>query len=215
MSGWRRRAQKLLEREIRLQVGEDGVNREQATSYHLFTMELFLLAFAIGWNTGSPFSEGYAQRLRGMAGFLDTIATSSGDLPWYGDSDDARGFVLSEDESGLEVTMQLAGLLFAEPRWLRFRKTATAAARALVPDLLSNLDHAAPAPPPPRNLFPDAGLGCVRTHDGSVGLLMDFGPLGFTSTAAHGHADALSIWLSLDDEYFLVDAGHLRLPFAS
>ncbi len=36
---------------------------------------------------------------------------------------------------------------------------------------------------------------------------MDFGPLGFTSTAAHGHADALSIWLSLDDEYFLVDAG--------
>jgi hypothetical protein len=206
-SGWRSRAQKLLEREIRLQVGEDGVDREQATSYHLFTMELFLLAFAIGRNTGSPFSEGYAQRLRGMAGFLDTIATSTGNLPWYGDSDDARGFVLSEDESGLEVTMQLAGLLFSEPRWLRFRKTATGAARALVPDLISNLDHATPAPAPPRDLFPDAGLACVRTHDGKVGLLMDFGPLGFTSTAAHGHADALSIWLSLDDEYFLVDAG--------
>jgi len=206
-SGWRSRAQKLLEREIRLQVGEDGVDREQATSYHLFTMELFLLAFAIGRNTGCPFSEGYAQRLRGMAGFLDTIATSTGNLPWYGDSDDARGFVLSQDESGLEVTMQLAGLLFSEPRWLRFRKTATGAARALVPDLISNLDHAAPAAPPPRDLFPDVGLGCVRTHDGSVGLLMDFGPLGFTSTAAHGHADALSIWLFLDDEYFLVDAG--------
>ncbi len=65
------RAQKLLEREIRLQVGEDGVNREQAMSYHLFTMELFLLAFAIGRNTGFPFSDGYAERLRGMATFLE------------------------------------------------------------------------------------------------------------------------------------------------
>ena len=52
-SGWRSLSQKLLEREILLQVGEDGVNREQAMSYHLFTMELFLLAFAIGRNTGA------------------------------------------------------------------------------------------------------------------------------------------------------------------
>jgi hypothetical protein len=206
-SDWRKLAQKLLEREIRLQVGEDGVDREQAMSYHLFTMELFLLAFAIGHNTNCPFSAGYANRLRGMAGFLDTVATSSGDLPWYGDSDDARGFVLSDGESALEVSMQLAGLLFAEPQWLRFRNTATAAARALVPDLLANLDHVAQLPAKPRDLFPDAGLACLRSDDGSVRLLMDFGPLGFTSIAAHGHADALSLWLAIDDEYFLADSG--------
>jgi Heparinase II/III-like protein/Heparinase II/III N-terminus len=206
-SGWRSLSQKLLEREILLQVGEDGVNREQAMSYHLFTMELFLLAFAIGRNVGSAFSAGYAERLCAMAGFLDAVATSSGDLPWYGDSDDARGFVVSEGDSPLEVTTQLTGLLFAAPRWLRFRTTATEAARALVPDLLGKLDHTLAAPAPPRELFPDAGLANVRTHDGSVGLLMDFGPLGLGSTAAHGHADALSLWLSIDDEYFLVDAG--------
>jgi hypothetical protein len=206
-SDWQKLALKLLEREIRLQVGEDGVDREQAMSYHLFTMELFLLAFAIGRNTKFPFSAGYADRLRGMAGFLDTVATSSGDLPWYGDSDDARGFVLSEGESALEVAMQLAGLLFAEPQWLRFRKTATAAALALVPELLANLDHVAQLPATPRDLFPDAGLACIRSDDESVRLLMDFGPLGFTSIAAHGHADALSLWLSIGDEYFLVDAG--------
>ncbi|MGB6258538.1 MAG: alginate lyase family protein [Candidatus Sulfotelmatobacter sp.] len=206
-SRWRSLSQKLLEREILLQVGEDGVNREQAMSYHLFTMELFLLAFAIGRNTGSPFSNGYAERLRGMAGFLETVATSSADLPWYGDSDDARGFVLSEEESALEVTMQLAGLFFAEPRWLRFRATPTEAARALVPDLLGKLDQRMPAPTKARELFPEAGIACVRTLDGSVSLVMDFGPLGLGSTAAHGHADALSLWLSIDDEYFLVDAG--------
>jgi Heparinase II/III-like protein/Heparinase II/III N-terminus len=211
-AGWRNRAQKLLEREIRLQVGEDGVNREQAMSYHIFTLELFLLAFAVGRNTGCPFSEGFAEQLRGMAAFLDTVAASSGDLPWYGDSDDARGFVLSEEQSGLEVTMQLAGLLFTQPQWLRFCKTPIEAAKALVPDLISNLGQTSlgqtsPTPAKPRELFSDAGLACVRTSEGSVQLLMDFGPLGFTSMAAHGHADALAIWLTIGDEYFLVDAG--------
>lgn len=206
--GWRSRAQTLLEREIRLQVGDDGVNREQAMSYHLFVMELLLLAFIVGRNTKRPFGRGYADRLQGMAGFLDSIATSSGDLPWYGDSDDARGFVFSEGESALEVAMQLAGLLFAEPRWLSFRKTPTAAALALVPDLIANLNCvAAQNSAKPRELFPDTGLACLRSNDGSVRLLMDFGPLGFTSIAAHGHADALSLWLAIGDEYFLVDAG--------
>ena len=145
--------------------------------------------------------------IRGMAGFRDCVATSSGDLPWYGDSDDARGFVVSEEDIPLEVTTQLAGLLFAEPRWLRFRTTPTEAARALLPDLLGKLDQSLPASAAPRELFPEAGIACVRTHDGSVGLVMDFGPLGLGSTAAHGHADALSLWLSIDGEYFLIDAG--------
>lgn len=204
---WRTLARKLLEREIRLQVGEDGVNREQALSYHLFTLELLLLALIVDRKTENRFSSRYAERLRAMAGFLDTIATSHGDLPWYGDSDDARGFLLSEGETSLEVTMQLAGLLFSEPAWLRFRNSPTAASRALVPEFLPSFTPAAGAPPGRRELFPDAGFACVSTFDGGVRLCMDFGALGFQSTAAHGHADALSVWLSIDEEYFLVDAG--------
>jgi hypothetical protein len=204
---WRDSARRLVEREIRSQVGEDGVNREQAVSYHLFTFELLLLAFITARNTGIPLSEGYAQRLRGMAQFLCSVATSAGDLPWYGDSDDARGFLFSEGETALEVTTQLAGLLFDEPKWFRFRAGPTQAARALVPDLLPKLNHSAGAALRRRELFADAGIASVRTNDGDIGLLMDFGPLGFNSTAAHGHADALSVWLSIGDEYFLVDAG--------
>ena len=206
---WRARARQLLEREIRVQVGEDGVNREQAMSYHLFTLELFLLAYCIGRKTGDAFSEEYAQRLRKMTAFVDALATPGGDLPWYGDLDDARGFLFSESESALEVTLQLAGLLFGESAWLRFTKTPTTAAKALVPDLIepSSMSKGRSEPSTTPGLFPDAGLACVRTHDGNIRLLMDFGPLGFTSTAAHGHADALSVWLAIGDEYFLVDAG--------
>ena len=77
--------------------------------------------------------------------FFDSVATSAGDLPWYGDSDDARGFLFSEGETALEVTTQLAGLLFDEPKWFRFRAGPTQAARALVPDLLPKLNHSAGA----------------------------------------------------------------------
>jgi hypothetical protein len=204
---WRELARNLLEHEIRLQVGEDGVNREQAMSYHLFTMELLLLAFVVGRNTNFAFSVEYAHRLRGMAGFLDAVATAKGDLPWYGDSDDARGFLLSAEENALEVTMQLAALLFNEPRWLRFHHSPTAASKALLPDLVASIDPEVPDSYTHRDLFSDAGLACVDSYDGSVRLLLDFGPLGFTSIAAHGHADALSLWLAIDQEYFLVDSG--------
>jgi len=98
-------------------------------------------------------------------------------------------------------------LLFEEPRWLRFRSTPTAAALALVPELLANLNHKAHGSFTSPELFADAGLASVCTHDERVRLFMDFGPLGFTSIAAHGHADALSLLLAIGDEYFLVDAG--------
>jgi hypothetical protein len=204
---WRDFAHRSLEREILLQVSDDGVNREQAMSYHLFTLELLLLAFVIGRNCGQHFSDAYTRRLRAMLCFLDAVATPARDLPWYGDSDDARGFLFAQDESALEVTTQLGGLLFDEPSWLRFCTRPTAAAQALVPDLLGALSKSAASSELPRELFRDGGLACIHTDNGTIRLLVDFGALGYTSTAAHGHADALSIWLSIGDEYFLIDAG--------
>lgn len=204
---WRDFARRSLEREILLQVTDDGVNREQAMSYHLFTLELLLLAFVVGRNCGRPFSDAYAGRLRAMLQFLQAVATPTGDLPWYGDSDEARGFLFGTDDGALEVTTQLGGLLFNEPAWLRFSAKPTAAAQALVPDLLGALSIPGTGAGRQRELFRDGGLACLRTDDGIIRLLMDFGALGYPSTAAHGHADAMSIWLAIGDDYFLVDAG--------
>jgi uncharacterized heparinase superfamily protein len=38
-------------------------------------------------------------------------------------------------------------------------------------------------------------------------MVMDHGPLGHLSIAAHGHADALSVWLHIGDQPVLVDTG--------
>jgi hypothetical protein len=219
---WRDQAHRSLDQEVELQIAEDGVNREQAIGYHLFTLELLLLAFIVARRSGRPFSSRYAQRLRSMAHFLNCVATSQGDLPWYGDSDDGRAFLFAETESSLEVSTQLCGLLFGQPAWLRFRSSPTLATRALLPQLVSKLNPAAKGnaiqapdhvPNEPstsksqHSLFHSSGLACLTAANGDIHLVMDFGPLGFNSTAAHGHADALSIWLSIGGEYFLVDAG--------
>lgn len=205
---WTAFAKRQLEREILLQITDDGVNREQAMSYHLFTLELFLMCFIVGRNCGEPFDEPFTQRLRAMLAFVISAATPSGDLPWYGDSDDARGFLLAQDESALQVTSQLGGLLFQEPTWFKFLDRPTVAAQALLPDLLNSRWMPAQfSPESGQEIFRDGGIAFVRSKDGRVCMMMDFGPLGYTAIAAHGHADALSIGLAIGDEYFLCDAG--------
>ena len=54
-------------------------------------------------------------------------------------------------------------------------------------------------------IFEDGGYAVIG--DDKVHVIFDAGPLGYTSIAAHGHADALSICLALDGEWWLVDPG--------
>jgi hypothetical protein len=142
-----------------------------------------------------------------MLHFLDEVATPKGDLPFFGDSDDARGFLFSQDEKALEVTTQLGALLFNEPALLRFRTTLTVATQALVPDLIDKFGVSGTNTGRTTELFRDGGSACLCSDDGMISLTMDFGALGYTSIAAHGHADALSIWLAIGDEYLIVDSG--------
>ena len=58
-------------------------------------------------------------------------------------------------------------------------------------------------------LFAEGGYSVFRrTIAGRKTLMvMDHGPLGHLSIAAHGHADALALWLHIGDQPVLVDAG--------
>ena len=57
--------------------------------------------------------------------------------------------------------------------------------------------------------FPDAGYTVIRGGDGSI-LTFDHGPLGLPPLYNHGHADALSITLSVNGRVILVDPGTYR-----
>ena len=67
-----------------------------------------------------------------------------------------------------------------------------------------------PAPVPQGVMSFDKGGYSIMRHmfagHGSM-IMMDHGPLGYLSIAAHGHADALAIWWHIDGQPVLVDAG--------
>lgn len=54
-------------------------------------------------------------------------------------------------------------------------------------------------------IFGDGGYSVIR--DSRWHVVFDHGPLGYLSIAAHGHADALSLCVSLDGEPLFVDPG--------
>jgi uncharacterized heparinase superfamily protein len=50
-------------------------------------------------------------------------------------------------------------------------------------------------------------IGRHQTAQGDILLAFDHGPLGYLSIAAHGHADALAVWLHIGGQPIFVDAG--------
>ena len=63
---------------------------------------------------------------------------------------------------------------------------------------------------PARRAFRDGGYYVLGRDFGAAGeikAVVDAGPLGYLSIAAHGHADALALTLSIDGREFLVDPG--------
>jgi hypothetical protein len=201
---WRDFAKDALEKEVLLQFAPDGVNREQALGYQLFTLELLMLAVAVGRRTGTRFSDEFQERLRAAVAFLLHLATCSGDLPFYGDSDDARGFVISARDSSLSVILEMAGRLFEEPSFLEAVREPTVAAQVLLPPGGARTAPQARAQSA-ASVFKDGGIAVLDGRGWR--LAMDFGPLGYPATAAHGHADALSILLAVEGQYLLADAG--------
>jgi hypothetical protein len=61
----------------------------------------------------------------------------------------------------------------------------------------------------PRGLsWPEGGYAAYSWAEGQPAwLMMDAGPLGYLALAAHGHADALSVWLRHGDEWVWTESG--------
>jgi hypothetical protein len=140
---------------------------------------------------------------------------AGGHVPMFGDADDGYLVRLDRDpqfcpyRSALATGALLfrrgdfklkAGSLDDKARWL-FGPDADAQFQAL---------DAEATRLPLRQSFPEGGyyvLGCDFERPREVRAVVDAGPLGYTSIAAHGHADALSFTLSVHGREILVDPG--------
>ena len=205
--GWQAQARRELEHEALAQFSRDGVNREQAFAYHIFSSEFLFVAGLQAQAAGQPFSRHYWASLQRALRFLRSVRDVGGHVPMVGDADD--GCVFRLDAHGSDRAAQLlalgdsvfGGQADSHPgvRWLL---------------------HALPGDRPDCDphegnsgsgwAFPDGGYLLFGNHFGEadeIKGMLDCGPLGYLGIAAHGHADALALTLSVAGEECLVDPG--------
>jgi len=203
---WLTAAKATLERETLLQNAPDGVNREQSVSYQQFVLDLLLLPLLAGKANGQWFSVAYESRIEAMLEYLASIMDAGGNVPMLGDSDEALAVRLAE---GGDFKLK-AGVLDDKTRWLMGEQA----------DALFDGQCTAEARLPVRQAFPKGGyyiLGCDFEGENEIRLIVDAGPLGYQTIAAHGHADALAFTLSVGGLEFLIDPGtfayHTEAPW--
>jgi len=204
---WREDAAALLERELAANTFPSGLNRELATDYHRFVLELALVAAVEADACGDPLSDATWQRIAGMLDAAAAVLDVSGRPPRQGDGDEGRGLLVDDpDLDPWAVTLGAgAAVLGAAPWWPRAQESLAA---AVLGGLGWRRGLARPAVRP--DTFADAGLVLLRTPPSDspeIWCRCDGGPHGFLSIAAHAHADALSVEVGHDGVDVLADPG--------
>ncbi|MDW8107358.1 MAG: alginate lyase family protein [Armatimonadota bacterium] len=193
---WRQTGSQILEREAMRQFYPDGVNAEQAFGYLPFVWEFYLHAYRL-----NSIPNTVAARLQRSIDFVRNVMDASGYVPQVGDEDDGTVVPLWSAVANRYrvVGRALAHLLSVEP-----------------PPAFDEADDAlvwwlwGVAPAQGKRLaecrlYPEGGYAVLHSERWLV--LFDAGSLGLGSLAAHGHADALSLWASLDGVPLLIDTG--------
>jgi hypothetical protein len=189
--------QRLWEREVLAQFAYDGGNREQALNYQLFSWEFALQAMHALISAGRQVNEQVHLRLLKAASFF--LQMHGGAETWaYGDSDNAyvTPFFLDDAHVGCEWNDWLLERKFSPgvEFWMsEFRAALKDPSVGVTAHFVSR------GPPPVKRVgwthYVESGY-CV-VNDGRWMLRWDVSPLGYLSTRAHGHLDALhlSIWI--------------------
>ncbi|MEO7813370.1 MAG: alginate lyase family protein [Usitatibacter sp.] len=212
---WRSTARAILEREALLQNAADGVNREQAVSYQQFTFDLLLFPLLAARANGEEFPAAYRGRLEAMLEFLASIMDVGGNLPMFGDADDAHVARLDPRDafSRFHSSLATGAILFERGEFRTKAGALDDKTRWLIgpdADLRYATLQAGTGALPIHTEFPEGGyciLGTDFERPEEIRVVADVGPLGYREIAAHGHADALSFTLSVAGIEFLVDPG--------
>ncbi len=214
-NSWRSISQTILEQEMLAQNYRDGVNKEQTFFYQQFVLNFFLIAELAAQANDRPFSREYKKRMECMLEFIASMMDKSGNMPMVGDGDDGYILRLSPEKGFCHYRSLLAtgSLLFGRKEFKVKAgelddKTCWLLGDSVAQTYLSIKNGGAILPV--RQEFPEGGyyiLGSDFETEKEIRMIVDAGPLGYTSIAAHGHADALAVMLSVSGMEFLVDPG--------
>jgi hypothetical protein len=211
-AGWLTAAAEGLEVEATRQVFADGLDREQASDYHSFVLEMLMVAAAEAVFAGHQFSQGFLETIARMADGLAATLDVRFQPPRQGDTDNAVALMLDPPNlstRALSLLSAAAMLVGACPWWPPLLQDFRCGLFAV---LCRGAAPSGSGPRPSRrsSSFPGAGLALLRDLDGRADELWcrcDHGPHGYLSIAGHAHADALSVEVRHGGVELLCDPG--------
>jgi len=201
---------KLLEKEILVQVCEDGGDYEASSGYHLLNLQMFTAALRLMDAQKMERNPEFVGRLKNMYRFLAALADQRGRVPHIGDCDDGRIELLVDDleqmlatgdRNSLTVSSHLGigGFLLAEDYRGREDEVAWHPVVSYSRERRSEVAERACA------IFPASGVAVASSGLAQVVFLAM--PNGINGKGSHTHNDKLSLILRFDGEEFFLDAG--------
>ncbi len=204
---WVGKACRILSRELPRQFTPDGVHRESGLRYHAFAAEAYLVAAHCLTASGAGLPPGWKVALERMAGFVTRSRVAPGVYVAWGDDDEGHILRLTgRDDDYYAYICQFASLVTGhrigpmEPlsptlEWLFTPGRIDAVSASAEGAVAAEGSHT----------YADGGYSLLRR--GGITAGVDHAPAGIGATAAHAHADALSVQLYAGDRPLLIDPG--------
>jgi hypothetical protein len=205
---WKEAGWKILLHEATRQVRPDGVYFEQSLYYHVYALDFFLYSRLLAARNGIEIPPAFDAVLERMLAVVAALA-QAGPAEGFGDDDGGRLWNARRNRTEhMTDPLALGAVMYSrefsgsrlteEVIWLFGNQAVEKLARA----------HASPPASTARSLaFPDAGLYVLAdSQPYAQAIVVDAGPQG-VGRSGHGHADALSLRLTMDGGRWLVDAG--------
>ena len=211
-SRWKSDGWKIVLHEAGRQVRPDGVYFEQSLHYHVYALDFFLYARLLAAANGTSIPSAFDATLQRMLDVVQALA-QAGPAEGFGDDDGGRLFnprrnrtehmtdplalgALAYDRDDLAVP------LTEESIWLFGERAVEKLAQTVTPRASASTS------------FPDGGVyvladsepGDPDSKQCTQVMMIDAGPQGI-GRCGHGHADTLSIRLTMNGSRWLVDSG--------
>lgn len=193
--------------EVRRQTTVEGVSREQTFHYQAFVLQMGAWLCAALQVRGVTIPDDIRARFTSMADTLWEVTGDDGTIAAIGDADDGHIGCVGERREAGDVPAWIDAL---EGRVMRCASAPPPTAWLLAAEVPRRAEGVLASQGVPRVWhWADAGYAgwAGRIGGRACWLLMDAGPLGYLSLAAHGHADALALWLRDGREWLWEDSG--------
>lgn len=202
---WTAESWKIVGQEATRQIQPDGCYFEQSLYYHVYALDFFLYARILASRNRCAIPEQFDDVLRKMLGVVDALS-EVGPIEGFGDDDGGRVFNPRRNRvEHLTDPLALGSIIYGESY---SGSNLTEESIWLFGDqAVDPLTRPRPAPQMQSRSFPAAGIYLINDlKPVAQQLMIDAGPQG-TGRAGHGHADALSVRMSVKSRRILIDPG--------